>query len=339
MQPQDLLSIAIAKIAWAQATSGDRVAAVETFRKAWQSAQSIAHTSSRRIALMGLAEMEADAGDHAGAARTLQEVRTLVAAIADNGERDRALIDVAAMQAGVKLFVTFPNIGGLFEGESTAFPAALAATPRSLGSDGLAAPAARPQGDPEAALDTALAIADPLMRFQALKLVAAPALAAGDRVALLPPLRVAQAALVESQKAGVQPGTSDLYDFLLMCVLAGEMDRPLAAAKRMAEDGWPPYLLANIAWVQAQMGDKAAANSTLQDLLTSSLARLDPRARDGMRAYLAALVEANIGDMAAAQASANRIPRVRERTALLVAIATQQPPPEYDKWMLMNFSE
>jgi hypothetical protein len=58
-----------------------------------------------------------------------------------------------------------------------------------------------------------------------------------------------------------------------------------------------------------------------------------------MRAYLAALVQANIGDMAAAQASADCIPGIRARTALLIAIATRQPPPEYLKLALMNFSE
>jgi hypothetical protein len=293
-----------------------------------------------------VAEMQRDAGDATAAARTLQEA-ALATGTSDVAERDRALVHVAAAQAGVRLFAAFPNgaLGGLLEADRVTLPDALAAAMLSLGATprtaaGLGAATPPQPWDLDRALDTALSIDDPLVRFAALTFVAAPALGAGDRPEALPTALVAaEEALLEGEGTATPPADFDWANLVLLYVAAGETSGPLAVATKMVQRGGPPYLLACVAWAQAEMGDKAAAESALKDLLAASMDRMAVEIRDGTRAYLAALVQANIGDLTGALASAERIPGLRARTDLLVAIAARKPPPEYLALVVMDFSE
>jgi hypothetical protein len=351
-QSPEKLSIVTSRIAWAQAISGDAAASGENFKKALQTAALVGDWIPRRIVLMRVAEMQGDAGDHAGAARSLQDVLTTVATIpdADAGERDRAMVDISAMQAGIRLFAVAPSGGSgsvvaLSEGERRALSATVTKALLSLGGsrrDAVAYGGGVTSGpeDLDAALDTALKIADAGRRFSALTLVVSSMLAAGDSAA--------QPALVEARNALAQieadaaaanggkasnPGGWEDLKLALLYVGAGYASQMAPAAKQMAQRG-NPYLLACIAWALAEMGDRAAAKAALQDLLANPMGFFVPDVRETLRAYLAAFVEANIDDMAAALASAERIRSPRARAGLLIAIATRRPPPEYMDLML-----
>lgn len=245
--------------------------------------------------------------------------------------RDQALTQVAAAQAGIVLGDEFFDD---MDRNSAAFSNAVSAALQSLTSQGEATgtlePAASLGRNPEAALETIARIDDTNERWRALQFVAASALDAGDHEGLQAPMRAMAALLKGDGETFIR-----VHEFTLLLLVTGEFDESFAIARQLAGRGVPSFLLAYTAWVQAQVSGESAAEATLREIAALPPVR-GGDCRDHLN-YLVALAQANAGDLSGALSTADRIGYAGEKARALVAIALDQPPPDFQVLLALNF--
>jgi hypothetical protein len=128
-----------------------------------------------------------------------------------------------------------------------------------------------------------------------------------------------------------------LQEFALLLLAMGDLERPLGPAREIVRHGQPPLLLAYMAWAQAKTGDKAAAEATLREVLAAPPSQFDDPLERQVN-YLVALTRAKAGDVPEALSAADRLMPL-EKSRVLVAIARDEPPPDFQSLVLMSIPD
>ncbi|HTO63123.1 MAG TPA: hypothetical protein VMM15_17890 [Bradyrhizobium sp.] len=317
---------ALREIGLAQFAVNDLAAAKETLQIAAEEALSTESANDRRYMLLGLAAVQRRVSDPIGAARTLEVARS--AALSSSGiARDRALSEIAAAQAGFVVDLYSEDFFAEVERQTKVFSDAVSA---SLGRSSAIGSAIRPLArDPEAALATIAAMHDTSERWRALEFVVASALSAGDYDGLQAPMRAMAAVLKEDEH--MAPVWA--HELILVLLAVGEVERALGAAREFARHG-DSFLLAYVAWAQAQAGDEKAAKSTLREVSVVP----PPESQDyqDYLNYLVALAQAKAGDLTVALSTVEQMHYPWAKAKVLVAIVADEPPPDFQALTMMG---